>query len=936
MIIKTLEIRNIASIEETTIDFSGDVLGGAPIFLICGETGAGKSTILDAICLALYGETPRMASVAKEEIEMYEAGEKNKSYTNDNSQLLRRGSGEGWVTLTFTGNDGVDYEARWHIHRAHNKPHKKLQDCQRRLRAIDGSYEENRLKEIDIKIVEVTGLEYSQFCRTVMLAQGEFTKFLKSKPSEKSEILEKLTGTEIYSKIGSRIAERFNMLRSDWEEKKRRLDAVHLLTDEERTALVAQRDAMNQRAAELQKEREVAVAKINWLLFNEKLQENRKKTLEKLDKLKERVAEETFVAECREVEDYENTSEGRLQLKEIRTIESLLAKHQLLLPEHQSRMMKSREDRKKQEASYTTLSKELEVQEGALEKYDREKLIKDSKLYSERDKLLADIQTRHKEIAGERKRLDDHRAQLNSLEDSLKECVGTIESLTEPLEASLALKERLTKELEGMEMSMDRKVKELRAQLKVGDICPVCGEKVMTLVNDEFFVSLLQPRRDEKVRAEEEYLKLLAQHTAAVSSKAKTETDLKHVTKQLGEITANVAKLEEEVEMLVVKAGYMGLALDAALVKVADERSMIEEKLKDVHQLQTEAEAKNKEVTRLRKKVRTEQDKFTKAKDVEKECETALELWRTGKEAHESRLTEHRESLNRFLEEHLELTYGRLEQLSLMKPDKMKKRRAEIDKTLSDKRDIEVKCATIDEQIEEQERKRPEFAEDENMESLTAAKGGMDAEIDALNQNVGNLNLQLTQDEERRESMEAERREVEKARGKMERWEGLYRLLGDASGTRFRAVAQSFILESLLENANQYMRSFTDRYLLTCNSGTLAILVKDNHKPSEPQPASILSGGESFMASLSLALALSNLRSGGNGVDVLFIDEGFGTLSPDVLGNVMDTLEKLHQIGGRKVGLISHVPEMRERIPVHISVCRESPALSRVHIHTTY
>lgn len=86
------------------------------------------------------------------------------------------------------------------------------------------------------------------------------------------------------------------------------------------------------------------------------------------------------------------------------------------------------------------------------------------------------------------------------------------------------------------------------------------------------------------------------------------------------------------------------------------------------------------------------------------------------------------------------------------------------------------------------------------------------------------------------------------------------------------------------------------------------------------------------MASLSLALALSNLKSKGNDVDILFIDEGFGTLSPEYLGNVMDTLEKLYQIGGRKVGLISHIEDMKERIPVQIQVKRESPSLSTIHI----
>ncbi len=151
-------------------------------------------------------------------------------------------------------------------------------------------------------------------------------------------------------------------------------------------------------------------------------------------------------------------------------------------------------------------------------------------------------------------------------------------------------------------------------------------------------------------------------------------------------------------------------------------------------------------------------------------------------------------------------------------------------------------------------------------------------------------------------------------------------------GSKFRTIAQSFILSGLLDNANLYMRSFTDRYTLTCNPGTLAILVRDSYRPTAPQPASILSGGESFMASLALALALANLKGGGLGADIIFIDEGFGTLSPEYLGNVMDTLERLHQIGGRKVGLISHVPEMKERIPVHINVVRDNPSLSHLEI----
>lgn len=127
MQLKRLIIHNIASIADAEIDFGKGVLQGAPIFLICGDTGAGKSTILDSICLALYGETPRMTSVSKEELEMQFADSKNKYYANDNAQLLRRGTGEGFARLYFTGNDGKDYEATWEVHRNHDKPEKRLQ-----------------------------------------------------------------------------------------------------------------------------------------------------------------------------------------------------------------------------------------------------------------------------------------------------------------------------------------------------------------------------------------------------------------------------------------------------------------------------------------------------------------------------------------------------------------------------------------------------------------------------------------------------------------------------------------------------------------------------------------------------------------------------------------------------------------------------------------
>lgn len=115
--------------------------------------------------------------------------------------------------------------------------------------------------------------------------------------------------------------------------------------------------------------------------------------------------------------------------------------------------------------------------------------------------------------------------------------------------------------------------------------------------------------------------------------------------------------------------------------------------------------------------------------------------------------------------------------------------------------------------------------------------------------------------------------------------------------------------------------------------GSLTIPVKDHYSGAMPQSTNILSGGESFMVSLSLALALSDINMKGENVDIPFIDEGVGTLDSNCLNTVMDTQERLHDISGdRRVGIISHVEQLQERIPLQITVKRKDPSRSEVTI----
>lgn len=156
-------------------------------------------------------------------------------------------------------------------------------------------------------------------------------------------------------------------------------------------------------------------------------------------------------------------------------------------------------------------------------------------------------------------------------------------------------------------------------------------------------------------------------------------------------------------------------------------------------------------------------------------------------------------------------------------------------------------------------------------------------------------------------------------------------------GTRFRTLAQTYILRPLLNNANIFLEKITDRYKLTCSEENekLSILVIDRYNKDAVRSATVLSGGERFMVSLALSLALSSLNKPDMNVNILFIDEGFGTLDEKSLESVISTLKKLPTIAGqsnRRVGIISHREELIERIRTQICITRQGEGRSRVEI----
>ncbi len=189
MKILELRLKNLNSLYgEWCIDFSNPEYVSNGIFALTGPTGAGKSTILDAICLALYGATPRLGRITK-----------------SSNELMSRQTGECYAEVVFESQAGR-FRCHWEQRRARKKAEGKLQDQEHQIADADTGKPIETKKSLVVKVIEEkTGMDFDRFTRSILLAQGGFDTFLKADVEEKSTILEQITGTEIYSEISRRV-----------------------------------------------------------------------------------------------------------------------------------------------------------------------------------------------------------------------------------------------------------------------------------------------------------------------------------------------------------------------------------------------------------------------------------------------------------------------------------------------------------------------------------------------------------------------------------------------------------------------------------------------------------------------------------------------------------------------------------------------------------
>ena len=941
MKILAIRLKNLTSIEGMVeVDFTAEPLHSAGIFAISGPTGAGKSTLLDALCLALYDKAPRFAT-SVESVNLADVGD-NQINQSDVRNLLRRGTSDGYAEVDFLGIDGRRYRSRWSVRRTRNKISGSLQPQTLEVKELDTEKEfQGTKKELLIQLVELVGLTYEQFTRTVLLAQNDFATFLKSKGAAKAELLEKLTGTGVYSRISQEVYARNKAAQEEVTLIQNRMNVIELMPEEELLAL--------QKEKELSAEKRVTGIK---LLAEQNEQLNVVRSLKMQEDLwkKKQQEEQEEQARLKMLQGALASQEEGLvhfkaqweaiqpDLKKARQLDVQIQSQQDSYTQSKQMLQSANKQVSEQEQKMRMATEQLQVSYSSLNRLLNhvgiEKALQleqvEEILRQEADKLTAEINTNEERLlrlnsfgypllTEEQMKLQKEltrqqnirqltetqtktKAEIERLEKETTDC---LKQLTEQ-ETALKVTQRL---YENARMAVGKDVKALRQQLQEGEACPVCGSTAHPYHQEQEVVDTLFRS------IEQEYNAAVANCQQINNRSIVLQRDWTHQKMVDGQIGEQLAAL--------YKAG-----IDAGNEEQIQHRlTELAERILEYRNLYAEWQRSDEEIKKMRAHCEALRENVSLCRLAMQKVSSAKEqlvLLQNAASAEQKRFEVIEKALNVLRQERSQLLKGKSAdeaEAAVAKREKelnlaLEKARKEVEAVHNrlsglqgEMKQITLAIGELQEQYKKigSPEQLPEIIKKQQEENLNTERA------------LSTMEARLLQQAKNKLTVEQIAKELAEKQTIAERWAKLNKLIGSADGAKFKVIAQSYTLNLLLLHANKHLSYLSKRYKLQQVPDTLALQVIDCDMCDEIRTVYSLSGGESFLISLALALGLSSLSSNNLKVESLFIDEGFGSLDAESLRTAMEALEQL-QMQGRKIGVISHVQEMSERISVQVQV----------------
>lgn len=983
--------KNIASLEgEFEVDFTSEPLASANIFAISGPTGAGKSSLLDTMCLALFARTPRTEQAKELNVRLKDISD-DVLVQSDPRFLLRRGTANGYAETDFIALDGYRYRARWSVSRAREKENGRLQSPRLNLVNLDKETEEQGTRsDLQQRIIELIGLTFDQFTRSVLLAQNDFSTFLKAEQSEKAALLEKLTGTELYSQISRRIYEKNTEARAAFESIQTQMAGIELLSEEEENSLRLQSKDLEVLLKQLE------IAKKEWQTRNEavnsttilltKKEADQKEAGERLThalQLRDqaKLALDTKTKEMTAL--IQTLKELQPQLREARQLDVELIHAEKQLTEHKKQLVEVENKNKNAEKRVSAIASSLKQGEAEITnlkewfvKYKEKETIAAQlpslllhldaaertyalieKNRKEKEKALHESTTLTQKAVAANQLATRKEEELKELNTQCKQAEEEIKKVNiaeteQQKEVVLAKREQLLQE-QLLFSSAGKDAKELREKLTENRPCPVCGSTDHPYASKEMHAKM-QEIQAETIRLTQQIntLDRLLKDTAAKRTEldklrermVAANKELTDIEKSCAEQNSSISLLDSRVKQLRATQKEYVDELNRALsatnrlfgndlwqTKWKQDPLDFRQKLTSfVADWQTK-EKRIQELERVLSGLKSEQSSYTEfVAALQKELIAVKEIHN----AHLSAYQEIKQKRNLLLDgkpaNTVETAYNELIEQKKKEADRLQQTLTEqsgiADQARGQQGQIAKDLAALTETRAVARKALAEW-----LDKYHETSNGILPEerwSKAIEMKSG-IDFRLKNQEANRKKIAGLKEEADRKQLISEQWAKLNDLAGSADGGKFRRIAQSYTLDVLLNYANVQLQSLTNRYRLERVPDTLALQVIDREMCDEIRTVHSLSGGESFLVSLALALGLSSLSSNRMKVESLFIDEGFGSLDAETLRVAMDALENL-RTQGRKIGVISHVHEMTERIPVRICVNRLGSGRSRI------